>query len=105
MAEASRMAQLQGDSGTFVVSSHSPYDRQILRQHIKSLAGSGALLTIDGNRWRLARRAAADPDCATCARRGGHLRCSRDDEDTATCIDCVMGRIDANPMKTENAHE
>jgi hypothetical protein len=86
------MAQVQGDSGTFVVPAQSPYDRQMLREHIELLGGVGATLTIDGNRWQLTRRAAADPGCATCTRRGGHLRCSRDNEETATCIDCVIGR-------------
>jgi len=91
VSNQSSTAHLQGTFGSLVVPAHSPYDRQLLREHIELFAGVAATLTIDGMRWQLTRRAALDPDCTACTRRRGRLTC-RTDQTTAMCIDCVMDR-------------
>ena len=92
MSNESSIAHVHGASGAFVVPAHSPYDRQLLREHIELLAGIGTTLTIDGTCWQLTRGAVTDARCTACSRRVGRLSCSRKNETKATCIDCVTGK-------------
>ena len=92
MSHASNIAHVQGVSGTFVVPAHSPYDRQMLREHVEMLAGRVSTLTLGlrGTRWIITRCPAAGARCTTCAHFLGRLSCSRGDEAAAMCIDCAM---------------
>lgn len=92
MSEVSNIAHVQGRSGTLVVSTCGPYDRQILREHVEALAGRVSPLTLGvwGTRWTVTRRVAADPRCAACTKFLGRVSCRRRDEAAATCIDCAM---------------
>jgi hypothetical protein len=92
LSYASNVAHVQGESGTFVVPAHSPYDRQMLREHIEILAGRVAELTLNvqGTRWTITRGIAFDSRCTTCTQFLSRLSCSRGPDAPATCIDCVM---------------
>jgi hypothetical protein len=70
----------------------SPYDRQLLREHVELLAGRlrTVQLGLDGTRWTVTRVEGQSPSCATCAEPRGVLRCSRADDHEPTCIACVM---------------
>ena len=100
MSHVSNIAHVEGGSGTFVASVHTPYDRELLREHVEKLAGRAALLTIGlrGTRWTVTR-SIADSRCTTCTRFLGRLSCSRGDDTGATCIKCVM-----QPGTTESTH-
>lgn len=92
MSHAAYVAHVQGESGTFVVPAHSPYDRQMLREHVERLAGRAATLTLGmhGTRWIITRPTPADSRCTTCTQFLGRLRCSRRHDAAAMCIDCAM---------------
>ena len=92
MSHASNVALVEGGSGTFVLPAHSPYDRQMLREHVESLAGRVPTLTlgVHGTRWTVTRDPLAESRCTTCAQFLGRLSCSRGDEALASCIDCAM---------------
>ncbi len=92
MSYASNVAHVQGESGTFVLSASSPYDFQMLREHIETLAGRVSELTLDvqGTRWTVTRGSPLDLRCTTCAQFLSGFSCSREDGAPATCIDCVM---------------
>ena len=57
MSYASNVAHVEGGSGTFVLPTHSPYDRQVLREHVELLAGRVPTLTlgVHGVRWTISR--------------------------------------------------
>ena len=92
MSYASNVAHVEGGSGTFVLPAHSPYDRQMLREHVDMLANRVSALTLGlyGTQWTVTRRPPADSRCTTCAQFLGRLSCSREDEAVASCIDCAM---------------
>ena len=92
MSETSNIAHVQGGSGTFVAPAQSPYDRQMLREHVEQLVGHGSSLTLGlhGRQWIITRRSAADSPCMSCTQLLGRLSCSRGGDAGATCIDCVL---------------
>jgi hypothetical protein len=90
LSDASNMAHVHGASGTFVMPAHSAYDRQVLRELVERRAGRVSTLTLRGTRWTITPRTAADTHCATCTQFLGRLRCDREDDSGATCIDCAM---------------
>jgi hypothetical protein len=93
LSHASNLAHVLGVSGALVVSGHSPYDRQMLREHVDMLVSraSTLILGMHGARWIITRGILADVRCATCAHLLGRLSCSRVDEATsAQCIDCAL---------------
>ncbi len=86
------VAHVHDASGTLVLPARSPYDRQMLREHVERRIGRGAKLTLGlhGTRWTVTPCAATDSRCATCTQFLGRVRCSRRNETTATCLDCAM---------------
>lgn len=106
MSEKFNIAQVQGLSGTFVAPAHSPYDRQILREHVERLARHVPTLTLGlhGTRWIITHGNEADSRCTSCAQLLGRLSCSRGDEPSATCIDCALRPEVTKPLE-ESAHE
>ena len=92
MSETSNSVHVQGGSGTFVAPAQSPYDRQILREHVERRVGHGATLTLGlhGRQWVITRLCAADSPCVSCTQPLGRLSCSRGGDVGATCIDCVL---------------
>jgi hypothetical protein len=92
LSDVSNFAQVQGVSGTFVVPVHTPYDRQMLRDHLARRVGPLSTLTLGmhGKQWTITRQDAPRSQCATCTRSVGRLRCNQDDGGCATCIDCAM---------------
>ena len=105
MTHASTIAHVHGRSGTLVVSAQTPYDRQMLREHLERLAGRDSSLTLemDGTRWSVARRTARGPLCTRCATCLGRLRCSRPDDTDSRCLDCVL--CPAARQAAERTHE
>ena len=101
MLHASHSAHVEGESGTFVLPARSSYDRQMLRDHVEHLATRCASLTLglDGERWRVTHPSLAGTHCVTCRQFVGRLSCSRSDETTTSCIDCVIHA--ENHMSTE----
>ena len=99
MSQASNVAHVEGRSCTLVLQAHSPYDRQMLREHVEMLAFSAPTLTLGmhGVRWTISRGRSAESRCSTCTQAVGRLRCRRDDDTVASCIDCAMrSEIDAS---------
>ena len=92
MSETSNIAHVQGGSGIFVAPAQSPYDRQMLREHVERLVGHGSSLTLGlhGRQWIITRRSAANSPCSSCTQPLGRLSCSRGGEAGATCIDCAL---------------
>jgi hypothetical protein len=101
LSDILKVAEVQGVSGTFVAPTQSPYDRQVLREHIERLANRVATLTLslDGECWTVARCTHTDVRCATCAQFVGGLSCSRAADPTVACIDCVLRS--GNDQQTE----
>ena len=97
-------ARLQGESGTFVLPAHSPYERQLLREHLRRGSGRPSTLTLgtDGMRWTLTRHNPSDALCAACQRSLGRLSCSRAGMVGATCIDCAL-QPDSNATTTKES--
>lgn len=97
---------VQDVSGTFVVPAHSPYDRQVLREHVERRGGRVSALTLGGTRWLVTRLPAVDARCTSCTQFLGRLSCRRVDDDAATCIDCALDQRATSAWKgTENANE
>ena len=92
MSETSNSVHVQGGSGTFVAPAQSPYDRQILREHVERRVGHGSTLTLGlhGRQWVITRLCVADSPCVSCTQPLGRLSCSRGGDVGATCIDCVL---------------
>ena len=92
MLQSPDVAHVEAGTGTFIVPAYSPYDRQILRDHIETLAARGSALTVGmhGTRWTVTLQGLSEGRCVTCTQILGRLSCSREDDDTATCIDCAM---------------
>ena len=108
MSHLSNVARVQGGSGTLVLPARSPYDRQMLREHVEMLAGRVSTLTLgmDGTRWIITRPTPADSRCTTCTRFLGRLSCSRRDEAAATCIGCAISQGATSTCSgTESANE
>lgn len=103
MSDASAIAHVEGTSGTFIVPVHTPYDRQLLREHLRLRLGRAATLTLGarGTRWTVTRSIPSDARCGTCTRFVGRVSCSSGDAAGATCIDCAMQPI----KKEERSHE
>ena len=99
MSDVSNFAQVQGVSGTFVVPAHTPYERQILREHLARRVGDLSTLTLGmhGKRWIITRHHAPSSLCATCTRSVGRLSCNQDDGSCTTCIDCAMQPENSEP--------
>jgi hypothetical protein len=85
------IAHVQGESGTFVVPSRSPYDRQMLREHVETLAGRAPTLRLGlhGTLWTITRPL-PDARCTACTQLLARLSCTRAHEVAATCIDCAI---------------
>lgn len=92
MSHASNVAHVQDVSGTFVVPTHSAYDRQVLREHVERRAGRVSALTLDGTRWIIERLPVANARCTSCTQFLGRLSCSRADDGAAKCIDCALNQ-------------
>ena len=92
MSYASNVAHVEGGASTLVLPAHSPYDRQMLREHVDMLAGRVPTLTLGvyGVRWTISRDRSGDSRCTTCTQFLGRLSCSRNGETVASCIDCAM---------------
>lgn len=92
MSYALNIAHVQDGTGTFVLPAHSPYDRQILREHIEKVTRRVARLTlgVQGTQWIVTRGAPSDSRCACCTESVGALSCSRSTDTDTTCIDCAM---------------
>jgi len=92
LSQSVNSAHVHGTTGTFVAPAYSPYDRQILREHVETLASHVSTLTLGlhGTRWIITQRVPADGLCATCTQFLGRLSCRRGDDATATCIECAM---------------
>lgn len=93
MLSSFNFVHVQSDSGAFVVPARSPYDRQMLREHLRIGVGESSVLTLGehGARWIVTGDAAAGARCTTCAHFLGRLSCSRQAETAAaTCIDCAL---------------
>jgi hypothetical protein len=75
-----------------VLPTHSPYDRQVLREHVELLARRNPTLTlgVGGVRWTISRRRSVDSRCSTCMQSVGRLSCNRGGEAVASCLDCAM---------------
>ena len=103
MSGVSNFAQVQGVSGTFVVPAHTPYDRQMLREHLTGRVGRLLTLTLGmhGKRWIITRHNATNPRCAACAQSVGPLSCDPGDGGCTTCIDCAMRPENSEPMEDE----
>ncbi len=106
MSETSNIAHVQRGSGVFVVPAQSPYDRQMLREHVERLVGHGSTLTLGlhGRQWIITRRSVADSPCSSCTRPLGRLRCSRGGAVGATCFDCAL-RPDGSDTREESTNE
>jgi hypothetical protein len=74
-----------------VAPAQSPYDRQMLRQHVEQLVGHSSTLTLGlhGRQW-IITRSSLDSPCVSCTQPLGRLRCSRGGDPGARCIDCVL---------------
>lgn len=92
MPDISKIAHVEGLSGTFVLPAHSAYDRQILRETVETLARRATTLTlgIHGIRWTITRQQPVQLRCAACTRSLGKLSCSRADSNGAMCLECAM---------------
>ena len=107
MSYESNVAYVQGVSGTFMLPAHSPYDREIVREHVATRAGRGSTLTLGthGTCWTITQDTPGDSRCATCTQFLGRLSCSRSDE-AAMCFDCAMSEPATNAGDgTESTHE
>ena len=103
LSDVSNFAQVQGASGTFVLPAHTPYERQMLREHLAGRVGHLSTLTLGiyGKRWIITRHNATNSLCASCTRSVGRLSCNQDDGGCTTCIDCAMRPENGNPMEDE----
>lgn len=103
MSDVSNCAQVQGVSGTFLVPAHTPYERQILREHLARRVGHRSPLTLGmhGKRWIITRDNSTSSRCASCAQAVGRLSCHQDDGGYTTCIDCAMRPQNSEPMEDE----
>ena len=92
MSHATEVALVHQASATFVVPVHTPYDRQMLREHLETLATHGAPVTldVDGTRWTIERHTPTHSPCRTCARFLGRLSCSRSGAAEASCLHCAI---------------
>jgi hypothetical protein len=92
LSHVSNVAHVEGGSGTFVLPVHSPYDRQMLREHVEILARRVSTLTLGlhGTRWTVTRRSSPESRCTTCTQSLGRLQLHRGDEAVASCIDCAL---------------
>jgi hypothetical protein len=92
LSHTTDVALVEAGSGTFVMPTHSPYDRQLLREHVEGLAGRKEKLTLGvrGARWFVTRPIAMDSRCIMCAQLLGRLSCRRKNERNPTCIDCAL---------------
>ena len=97
MSELANSAHVHAMTGTFVVPVQSPYDRQVLREHVERLASRVSTLTLRlrETRWIITPSATAEEPCAACAQALGRVTCRRVDDAAATCITCAMhpGRV------------
>jgi len=103
LSDVSNFAQVQGVSGTFVVPAHTPYDRQMLREHLAGRIGhlSTVTLGVHGKQWTITQHDAPSSRCATCTRSVGRLSCNQDDGSCSTCIDCAMRPENSEPLEDE----
>ncbi len=92
MSYVSNVAHVEGGSGTLVMPAHSPYDRQMLREHVNMLAGRVPTLTlgVHGVRWTVSRGHSTNSHCTTCTQTMGRLICSRNGDVDTSCLDCAM---------------
>jgi hypothetical protein len=102
---ASNIAHLRSTSGTFVAPAHSPYERQLVREHAGMLMSRSSALTLGmhGMQWIIRRCTPPDSRCATCTQVLGGLSCSRTDGADATCIDCAMQIGSSEQMEETHA--
>jgi hypothetical protein len=92
LSQVSSIAHVHADCGTFVVPAQSPYERQLLREHVEMFSGRVSALTLgmDGARWIVTRHASADLRCAECTQVLGRVSCSRGDHGAPMCIECAI---------------
>jgi len=86
------VVHVQSSRGGMVMSAHSPYDRQLLREHVERLVSpTGTLrLGLDGNEWIVTRLAGGSRRCHQCTEPLKRLGCRREDSSTTLCIACVL---------------
>jgi len=105
LSDAFNSAHVHGDSGTFVVSALSPYDHQLLREHLEILTRRGAAVTVGmhGTRWTVTNHPAVDSRCGTCTEFLGRLSCRRDGGAATTCIDCALRTVNNDSTERHDA--
>jgi hypothetical protein len=96
LSHVSDIAQVQCARGGLVLPACSPYDRQLLREHVEKLvAPCGSLqLGLDGNEWTITRLREELSSCTGCSQPLRLLRCRRTADDTLRCIRCVLSLSD-----------
>ena len=69
LLHVSDVAHMQFSGGGLVMPADSPYDRQLLREHVQTLIqpGSPLQLRLRGNEWTVTRLSGVDPCCTACA--------------------------------------
>ncbi len=92
MLHVSDVAQMQFPGGGRVMPADSPYDRQLLRELVPTLVQGGDTLQLrlDENEWIVTRLSGAGRSCTACAQPLRVLRCRRENDPTALCIECVL---------------
>jgi hypothetical protein len=97
LSHVSEFAHVQCSSGGLILPAHSPYDRQVVRQHVQQLVGpiGSVQLGVDGNDWTVTRPNGQPHSCTECAQ-PQLLRCSRADGRTPICIACVLAAPNEN---------
>ena len=92
LLQVSDTAYVQFSRGEWVMPARSRYDRQLLREHVSTLAQRVHTLRLglDGQQWTVTRLGEILPSCTVCALPRGRLHCCREDDAQPTCIECVV---------------
>ncbi len=100
MSHVSEFAHVQCSRGGLIMPAYSPYDRQLLREHVQQLVGPvGSLqLGLDGDRWTVTRLGGRPHSCTECSQPLKLLHCSRSGDRTPMCIACVLASPDDNAL-------
>ena len=92
VSHVSAFAHVQCSRGGLVMPAHSPYDRQLLRQHVERLVGptDSVQLGLDGDEWTVTRLRGQPDSCTGCSQPLKLLHCSRVAGHTPMCFTCVL---------------
>jgi hypothetical protein len=92
-------AHVQCPRGGLIIPTHSPYDRQLLREHLEQLTGpAGSVrLGLDGEEWTVTRLHGMLRGCTNCSQPLKLLHCSRTAGRTSVCFTCVLASQDDIP--------